>query len=214
MHTIVGVAANVRAMASNAAGLPHVYVCVDDSPPASGYIAIRVREGVDPVTMIPALSDAIHSVDASLPLVDVKPLSAVLGQAVADRWFDAALIGSFAAVAVILAVLGLYALMAYLVVQRTHEIGVRIALGATRTDVLRHVLRQGVAMTATGVGLGLAAALPLVRYVRSMLFEVEPLDPGMFVTAAVGLAVTALVATTIPAWRAMRVDPIIALRAE
>jgi ABC-type antimicrobial peptide transport system permease subunit len=164
--------------------------------------------------MIPVLRDAIRSVDASLPLVDLKSLSDVVGQAVTDRWFDGALIGSFAAIAIILAVVGLYALMAYLVVQRTREIGVRLALGATRRDVVRLILRQGSMLTGIGVGLGLAAALPLVRYVRSLLFEVEPLDVGMFLTAAAVLVGTALAATAIPAWRALRVDPIIALRSE
>jgi putative ABC transport system permease protein len=214
-YRIVGVAANVRAMASNAVGWPQVYVCsAHQDPPASGYIAIRVRDGVDPATMIPTLREAIHSVDASQPVVDLKPLSAMVDEAVTDRWFDAALIATFAAVAIVLAVLGLYALVAYLLAQRTREIGVRMALGATRTDVVRLVLRQGSIVTAIGIALGLAAALPLVSYVRSMLFEVEPLDPGMFVAAAVLLAGTALVATAIPAWRAMRVDPIIALRIE
>jgi putative ABC transport system permease protein len=214
-HTIVGVAADVRAMSSNLVGWPQVYVCsAHQSPAISGYVAIRVRDGVDPAAMMPVLREAIHSVDASLPLVNLQPLSAMVGDAVTDRWFDAALITTFAAVAVVLAVLGLYALVAYLVAQRTHEIGVRVALGASRTDVVRLVLRQGSMLTALGVGLGLAAAVPLVRFVRSMLFEVEPLDPGMFALAALVLAATALLATAIPAWRALRVDPIIALRSE
>lgn len=214
-HTIVGVAANVRAMGSNALGWPLVYVCDGHrSPPVSGYVVIRVREGVDPTSMIPALRDAIHAVDPSLPLVNPRPLSAAVGEAITTRWFDAALIAAFAAVAIVLAVVGLYALVAYLVAQRTREIGVRMALGATRTDVVRLVLRQGSMVTALGVGLGMAAALPLVRYVRAMLFEVEPLDTGMFAAAAVVLAGTAIIATAVPAWRAMHVDPIIALRSE
>jgi putative ABC transport system permease protein len=192
-----------------------VYVCsAHRNPPVSGFVAIRVHDGVDPAAMIPVLREAIQTVDPSQPLVDLKPLSAMVGDAVTDRWFDAALIAAFAALAIVLAMLGLYALVAYLVAQRTHEIGVRVALGAGRTDVVRLVLGQGSMLTAAGVGIGLAAALPLVRFVRSMLFEVEPLDPGMFALAALALAGTALLATTIPAWRAMRVDPIIALRSE
>jgi putative ABC transport system permease protein len=213
--TIVGVAVDVRAMASNVVEWPKVYVCsAHRNPPVSGFVAIRVHDGVDPAAMIPVLREAIQTVDPSQPLVDLKPLSAMVGDAVTDRWFDAALIAAFAALAIVLAMLGLYALVAYLVAQRTHEIGVRVALGAGRTDVVRLVLGQGSMLTAAGVGIGLAAALPLVRFVRSMLFEVEPLDPGMFALAALALAGTALLATTIPAWRAMRVDPIIALRSE
>ncbi len=215
LHTIVGVAADVRAMGTKVVGWPHVYVCsAHRNPPVSGYIAVRVRDGVDPAAMIPALREAIHAADPSQPLVDPKPLSAMVGQAVTDRWFDAALIATFAALAIVLAMLGLYALVAYLVAQRTHEIGVRIALGASRTDVVRLVLGQGSLLMAVGVGLGLAAALPLVRFVRSLLFEVEPVDPGMFAAVALAVACTALLATAIPAWRAMRVDPIIALRSE
>jgi putative ABC transport system permease protein len=215
LHTIVGVAADVRAMGTKVVGWPHVYVCsAHRNPPVSGYIAVRVRDGVDPAAMIPALREAIHAADPSQPLVDLKPLSAMVGQAVTDRWFDAALIATFAALAIVLAMLGLYALVAYLVAQRTHEIGVRIALGASRTDVVRLVLGQGSLLMAVGVGLGLAAALPLVRFVRSLLFEVEPVDPGMFAAVALAVACTALLATAIPAWRAMRVDPIIALRSE
>ena len=213
--TIVGLAADVRVMDSNLVRWPHVYVCTaPDNAPVSGYIAIRVRDGVEPAAMIPTLREVIHSIDASQPLVDLKPLSAMVGQAVTDRWFDAALIATFAGVAVVLAMLGLYALISYLVAQRTHEIGVRIALGAGRADVVGLVVRQGSILTALGVALGLAAALPLVRFVRAMLFDVEPLDPAMFALAALVLGTTALLATAIPAWRALRVDPIIALRSE
>ena len=214
-YTVVGVASNVRSMASNMVGRPHIYVCSGDrEPPVSGYLAVRLRQDADQTSMIAQLRDAVRAADPSVPLVSLQPLSAVLGQAVTDRWFDSALIGAFAAIAIVLAVLGLYALISYLVVQRTREIGVRMALGATRTEVVRLVLRQGFVLTVIGVGLGLAAAVPLVRYVRSMLFGVEPLDAGMFVSAALVLSATAVASTAIPAWRAMRVDPIVALRSE
>ena len=214
-YTIVGVAANVRSMAGNLAGRPHIYVCSGDrEPPVSGYVAIRLRNDADQTSMMAHLRDAVHTADTAVPLVNLQPLSELLGQAVTERWFDGALIGTFAAIATVLAVLGLYALISYLVAQRTREIGIRMALGATRTEVVRLVLRQGFLLAAMGIALGLVIALPLVRYVRSMLFEVEPLDPGMFLTAAVLLAATALAATAIPAWRAMRVDPIIALRSD
>jgi putative ABC transport system permease protein len=214
-RTIVGVAADVRRLDTQADSPPHVYGCLSGNDvPSSGTIAVRVHDGVAAESAIPLLREAVLAVDPSQPLTNIRTMSAIVGQAVASRWFDGAVIAAFAAVAIILSAFGLYAVVAYLVAQRTHEIGVRVALGARRTDVLGLVVRQGAAMTAAGLGLGVIAAIPLVRLVRSMLFGVEPLDLTMFAAATMLLIAVAMLATFIPALRATRVDPIVALRTE
>ena len=214
-HTIVGVAADVRLLRTNLTDRPRVYACAGSAhAPLWGTLAVRARDDVDPDSLAPLVREAVKAADPSQPIVDVKTVPGLVGEAVLSRWFESGLIVGFAAIAVVLSVFGLYAVVAYLVAQRTHEIGVRMALGARRSDVVRLVLRQGTALTAAGVALGVLAALPLVRFVRSMLFDVEPLDAGVFAATAVLLATVALVAALIPALRASRVDPIIALRAE
>jgi putative ABC transport system permease protein len=214
-HTIVGVAGNVRALRTNTSGMPQVYVCAGAAnAPARGVIAIRARNGVDPLALAPALRDAVRAADPMQPVVEVKTVPQFVGEAVVTRWFEGGLIVSLAAIAVVLATFGLYAVVAYLVAQRTHEIGVRMALGARRADVLGLVLREGGTITALGLALGVLAALPLVRLVRSMLFDVQPLDVATFAAGVILLSAVALAATCVPALRASRVDPLIALRAE
>jgi len=214
-HTIVGVARGVHELRTNAASGPQVYACSPpEQAPRSGTIAVRVRDGVDPMSIAPSIRDAVQAADPMQPVVGVKTVTELVGEAVVSRWFDGALIAALASVAIVLAAFGLYAVVAYLVAQRTHEIGVRVALGARRTDVVGLVLRQGAMMTAAGVAIGIAAAIPLVSLVRSMLFEVEPLDAGMFAVAALLLSAVAMAATCVPALRASRVDPIVSLRTE
>jgi putative ABC transport system permease protein len=214
-RTIIGVAADVRRLDTRISSPPHVYGCLSGNDvPLSGTIAVRVRDGVPADSAIPLLREAVRAVDPAQPLTNVRTMSTIVGQAVTSRWFDAALIAAFASIAVVLSTFGLYAVIAYLVAQRTHEIGVRVALGARRTDVVGLVVRQGAAMTAAGIALGVIAAVPLVRLVRSMLFGVEPLDVTMFAAATLLLIVVASLATFIPALRATRVDPIVALRTE
>ena len=213
--TVVGVAADVRALGTNAIGLPRVYACVGSgSAPALGTIAIRVRDGINPLAMVSTLREAVQSVDPTQPVARIQTLRESVGEAVTDRWFEAALITSFAGLAVALAVFGLYAVVAIVAAQRTHEIGVRVALGASRRDILTLVLSQGATLTLTGAALGVLAALPLVRLIRSMLFEVTTLDAGVFAGATAALVTVALTAIVVPALRAARVDPTLALRAE
>ncbi len=132
----------------------------------------------------------------------------------ASRWFDATVIAALSMLALLLALGGLYAVTAHQVAQRTREIGVRMALGADRTSVLTMVLRQGGALVLAGTCLGMLAAIPLVRFVASMLFEVQPLDASVFAAVAAMVSSVAMAATLIPARRASRVDPMDALRAE
>jgi putative ABC transport system permease protein len=138
----------------------------------------------------------------------------VISRSTADRRFSLSVVGAFAVLALALAAIGIYAVLAYSVARRTHEIGVRVALGAGRADVVRLVLAQGLRVTAIGIVFGVAGALGLARFLRSLLYEVQPTDPLTFVAVLLLLVSVAVAASYLPARRAMRVDPMVALRYE
>lgn len=213
--TVVGVAADVRALRTNTAPMPTVFTCPDPAS-ASGYglIALRARGDTDAASLAPALRAAVAAIDPAQPIAEVTTIRQQVDDSVASRRFDALLFGGFAALAFTLSVFGLYAVTAYLVAQRSHEFGVRIALGAGRATVLRLVLRQGLAPAVSGIVLGLLAAILLTRLLRTMLFEVEVLDAGVFAGVALVLALVSIAAAIIPARRAVRVDPVVALRCD
>jgi putative ABC transport system permease protein len=215
-YTVVGVAGNVRRFDTNQMPLPTIYGCASpaDASPHSGVIAVRVRNGVDAMTVVPALREAVRSADPNQPISNITSVSEMVAAAVTSRWFEAGLVVAFAGVAVVIAILGLYALMAYTVARRTYEIGLRLAIGATRMNVIRLVLRQGVFPTSVGVAVGLAGSVPLVGLLQSMIFEVDTLDVSVFMAVAALSSIVAMVAVAIPAVRAARVDPIQALRVE
>jgi ABC-type antimicrobial peptide transport system permease subunit len=156
----------------------------------------------------------VRAVDPEQPIYGVRTMEQELAREIAPRRFSATLLGSFAALALLLAGTGLYALIAYLVAQRTRELGIRVALGAGRGAVLRLVLREGVVLVLAGVALGLAGAFALTRVVASLLFGVTTTDPATFVVVPLALAAVALLASWVPARRAAGVDPMVALRAE
>ena len=141
-------------------------------------------------------------------------MAAVVSDSMAGDRFNTLLLGAFAAVAMLLAALGLYGVLAQLVGRRTHELGVRIALGADRTNILGWVIGHGMKLTGFGLALGMAAAAATTRFAQGMLYGVEPLDPITFAGTAAILGLVALAAALIPAWRATRVDPVESLRAE
>jgi putative ABC transport system permease protein len=146
------------------------------------------------------------------PLYDIKTLEDYLALDLDRARFQTVLLGLFAGVALLLTAIGLYGVIAHGVVQRTHEIGVRMALGASRTDVLHLVLNRGLMLTLAGVGIGVVGALALARFIQSLLYEIPPRDPLTYAVVCVTLGAVALLASYIPALRATRVDPMIALR--
>jgi putative ABC transport system permease protein len=163
---------------------------------------------------MPALRGLIREVDKDMPLWNVRTMNSLLSESVARRRFNLTLLGIFALVALLLASLGIYGVMSYSVTQRTHEIGIRLALGAQPADVLKMVLKQGMLLAALGVALGLVCAFALTRSMSSLLYGVSASDPLTFVALAVVLALVAFVACYIPARKATKVDPMVALRYE
>ncbi len=168
----------------------------------------------DPSALAPALRAAIRDIGPNVPITSIRPMSDVVSTSLAQNRFRTIVFGAFAAVAILLAALGLYGVLAQLVGRRTHELGVRMVLGADRLDILKRVLIQGAKLTLAGLALGLAGAAATTRVIKGMLFGVESLDPATFVGATAFLGVVALAAALLPAWRATRVDPVDSLRSE
>ncbi len=208
---IVGVANDVRAES-------------DQSPLLVAYFpmwlfsenteTLVVRTKMDPTSTAGAIREAIWSVDPDLAIPREKTLSAILASNEAPRCYETSLVVLFALCAILLAMLGLYGVISYSVSQRNHEIGVRIALGAQRSDVFRMVIRESMILTVIGIAVGIGGAVALARFLRALLFEIRPTDPLTFLGVVILLCAVALIACYIPARRAMRVDPMVALRYE
>jgi putative ABC transport system permease protein len=173
-----------------------------------------IRTSADPLSLASAVRGEIKGLDTELAFAGVKSLEQVVYESVAEPRYRTTLLGLFAAVALLLAAIGLYGVLSYAVSQRTNEIGIRMALGARGADVLRMVIGHGIKLSLIGVLLGLGAALALTRLMRGLLFEVSAADPLTFAAIALLLTLVALVACWIPARRATKVDPMIALRCE
>jgi putative ABC transport system permease protein len=213
--TVAGVAANVRMLRTNAPPLPMVFTCpIPGEASEFGYFALRARGETDASSLAPALRAAVAAVDPAQAIAEMMTLRQEIDDSLASRRFDTLLFGGFAVLSFALSVFGLYAVTAYLVAQRSHEFGVRIALGAGRSTILRLVLRQGLAPAVSGIVLGLLAARLLTGLLRTMLFEVEVLDASVFAGVALVLALVSLAAAIVPARRAVRVDPVVALRCD
>jgi putative ABC transport system permease protein len=210
-RTIVGVAGSVKHGDLAADTKPYVYLPHAQRP--SLEMDLVVRTTVEPASLSPALRREIHALDPSLPFYDVHTLDEAVERSVGTRRLTNRLLAWFAIAAIVLASLGIYGVTALSVGQRVQEFGVRLALGASRPAVLRLVLRQGLTLALIGVALGLAGAAWLTQYVSTLLFNVAPLDPAIFAAATLTLVAVALIACYVPARRATRTDPLVALRA-
>jgi putative ABC transport system permease protein len=177
-------------------------------------MTLVVRTATTPASMVSAVTNAIHEVDGTVPVRDVLTMNDLVTKSLSQSRFNTLLLGVFAGLALLLAAIGIYSVLSYSVRQRVPEIGIRLALGARMTDVLRMVVIEGMKPTLFGVAIGMAAALAMGRLVASMIFQVKPSDPATFLAVAALLAFIALLACIIPAYRASKVDPVIALRNE
>ena len=209
---IVGVVGNERNAGLNAMAEPAIYF--PQTQFASRSMSIVVRASSNPLNLANTIRGAVWSIDKDLPLTNIGSMDQLLSDSLAPARFSALLLGVFAAVALVLACVGLYGVMSYIVTQRTREIGIRMALGAQRAQVLRLVARQGLSLVSIGILGGIIAAAGLTRLMSNLLFGVSAIDPTTFGAIAILLTIVALVSCVIPAIRAARVDPMIALRYE
>jgi ABC-type antimicrobial peptide transport system permease subunit len=158
--------------------------------------------------------EAIRAMDSNLPVANIRPMTDVVNTALATPRLTGFLMGTFASIALTLAAVGIYGVLSYLVARRTHEIGIRLAVGADRSQVLALILKQGLTLAGGGIAIGVVAAFLLTRLMQSLLYQVRPSDPWTFVTVSIALIGVALLASALPAFRATRVSPLIALRTE
>ncbi|MGO8792322.1 MAG: ADOP family duplicated permease [Terriglobia bacterium] len=209
---IVGIVGNVRQLGPDHAESPEIYIPYEQEPSADMNVVLRAAN--DPLNSVAAVKAAVRSVDANLPVYDVATMDQRLSESVAPQRFNALLVGMFAVLALGLAAVGIYGVLAYSVERRTHEIGIRLAMGASREDVLAQVVGEGMRLVAVGMGIGLAGSLALARVLRTLLFGVHPTDPVTLAAVSAGLALVAALACYLPARRATKVDPMVALRYE
>jgi predicted permease len=193
---------------------PTVYLSWSQMVGPIGGMHFELRALGDPLALVSSVRAAVHEIDPELPVAEFKTQTEQIDETLVQERLFAELSSFFAGLAALLACIGLYGLIAYSVARRTHEVGVRMALGAQRGDVLRMVIGEGMLLTGIGIVLGAGAGLALTRFLQSLLFDVKPTDPGTFVAVAVVLAVVASLACYIPARRAANVDPMEALRYE
>jgi putative ABC transport system permease protein len=209
---IVGVVANVRGAGLDVEPREMVYWPHAELP--GGQMSVVVRTEGEPLALLSSVRQLVHGVDKDLPVADVRTMEQLVSASIARARFSSLLLSLFAVVAAAIACVGLYGVMAHSVAQRGHEIGIRMALGAARGDVLRMVLSRGMILAGIGIAVGLGLAFALARTVESFLFGTSPTDPLTFSAIALLLAAVAFVACFAPARRAARLDPMKVLRQE
>jgi putative ABC transport system permease protein len=210
---VVGVVGNIRFQRFDDEEKPEYYLPFEQVPSSVTQVVVRAK-GEDAAALTSSVRAALKGVDSNLLIWETRTMDELAGQSVAPQRFNVALLGFFAALALLLAAVGIYGVMSYTVTQRRHELGIRMALGAQRRDVLRLVVRQGMLLTLAGLGLGLAGALAVTRLMSSLLYGVSATDPFVFAAVSLLLAAVALLACYVPARRATKVDPMVALRYE
>ena len=217
--TVVGMVADERhngvtGLVKEKFYVPHSqwHIATSGSLIRGGFLVVRTAG--DPMALAGAVRNEIRAMDASLPVANIRPMTEVVATSLATPRLTGFLMGTFAAIALTLAAVGIYGVLSYLVARRTHEIGIRLAVGADRTQVLALVLKQGLTLAGAGIAVGVVSALLLTRLMQSLLYQVEPGDPWTFVTVSLALVGVSLLASALPAFRATRVSPLIALRTE
>jgi putative ABC transport system permease protein len=211
-RTVVGVVGDVYLIQLGREASPEIYLPYLRQPVSGMKIVARTR--IEPEQMTAALRAEVMAVDKEQPIAQVKTMSARISESIAPERFYLLLFGAFAALALLLAAIGIYGVMSYSVAQRTHEIGIRQALGAAPRHVLGLVVKQAIVLSLMGIAIGLGAAALLTRFMTSLLYEISPGDPATFTLIPVILLGVALAASFVPARRATRIDPMVALRHE
>jgi putative ABC transport system permease protein len=209
---IVGIVGDVHHNSLTKAANPEIYLPYQQNSWSWGNFLVRTKG--EPTTLAQSFREQIRLGDKSVPLTDVRLLSDAISETVAQPRFYTFLFGIFGAIGLVLTVTGVYGLISYTVAQRTQEIGIRMALGATRQSVVRMVLKQGIALAVTGVAIGIAASFGLARVIVTLLFDVKPTDVVTFSLASLVLLGAAVLASYVPARKATKVDPLVALRYE
>jgi putative ABC transport system permease protein len=218
--SIVGVVGDVRDRGLHLDPVPEVFVPYQQSPyrflpyPQAPFVSLVVRTAADPARLIAAVQARIWAVDKDQPVLNIQTMEQVLSHTVASRRVYLLLLGSFAAIALVMATAGIYGLISYAVARRTHEMGIRVALGATVGQILAMVLRRGMLLSSIGVGIGIAGSLAVTRVMSGLLYGITATDAPTFIAMALLFAVVAFVATYIPARRAATIDPTVAFRHE
>jgi len=210
--TVVGIVDNIRRSGIDLDARPETYFPHQQSSTRS--MQLLVKTSGDPSGLAGVVKETVWSIDKDQPIANIRTMESLVAERVAQRRFNMLLLTICAGVALVLAAVGIYGVMSYSVTQRTQEMGIRMALGAQRSDVVRMVLREGSALAAAGIGLGVLCAWPLMRLLATQLYETTPTDLTTYLTVAIGLGLVALLASFIPARRATKVDPLRALRYE
>jgi putative ABC transport system permease protein len=217
-RTVVGIVGDVRHRGLSVDPRPEMYLPHAQFPAGTGTainsLYLTVRTAGEPVALVPAIRSAVAELDPDVTMSEVQTMEQALGSWSAERRFTMLIVTGFAFAALLLGAVGIYGIMAHLVVQRTREIGIRIALGAVPSEILRLVLSQGALLAGLGIAVGIAGAFAATRLLAGLLYQVRPTDPVTFAGTALVLALVAAVASLVPAFRATRVAPIEALRAE
>jgi putative ABC transport system permease protein len=209
-RTVVGVIKDIKHDGLDIDGVPHIYVPVYQDP--NKQVSVALRTSLPVILLEPQIRHEIQSIDAGLPVFNVSSMNDILDRSLASRRFSADLVGGFAGLAVLLASIGIYGLLAYLVGQRSKEVGIRMALGAQQGDILRMFLRKGVTLAGVGIVAGLVISASTASLMASLLYGVRPHDPAVFLLVPLLLLAVATLASYFPAYRATRVNPIAALR--